>query len=300
MAARPDPPRDPVSVVLPVRDRGPRVEPLVWSWVNALNKLGRGWELIVVDDGSGDGTADRVAPLAAKTSNVRLLRHDAPRGTGACLRTALPEVRHPLLLLTAADYPYTPGDLKALLDRVEVVDEYTGHKPDLVSGCRTGRPVPFAWRVVGAAWRAFSRVVLGLPLRPMPGWLGLRAHAYSYLVWWVFAVPLTDVNSGFKLVRTPLLRRFPIQSDGEFVHAEVVAKATFLGSLLDEVELTPAPPPTPVRSVWQDMVRVFRHPEFTFPPATEPATPPEPPAMSQSPADGVSPSPLVGEGGGGG
>jgi hypothetical protein len=121
----------------------------------------------------------------------------------------------------------------------------------------------------------------------------------------VFGVPLADVNSAFKLYRTAFLKRVPIQSDGDFVHAELVAKATFLTCIMDELPLTPKPDPAP-RSVWTGMWRVFYDAEFVRreespkpaepevtpaapePPATNPNAPPDARSLSLPPA----PSPL--------
>src|SRR5262249_37184409 len=134
------------------------------------------------------------------------------------------------------------------------------------SGCRTGNPRPLLWQAFGWLWRLFCRIVLGLPLEKRSSWLGFREHAYSYLVWLIFADPLADPNSRFKLWRTEFLERVPIQSDSEFVHVELVAKATFLTCILDEVPLTPALTPrrdTP--SVRADFWCVLQNPDFGNP-----------------------------------
>jgi hypothetical protein len=111
-------------------------------------------------------------------------------------------------------------------------------------------------------------------MQPLPAWPGLREYLYGSLVGWVFGVPLCDVNSAFKLYRTAFLKRFPIQSDGDFVHAELVAKATFLTSIMDEIPLTPAPPAERgVPSVWREMWRVFTNPDFGTPPQPTPGEP---------------------------
>jgi hypothetical protein len=92
------------------------------------------------------------------------------------------------------------------------------------------------------------------------------------------------VSSTFKLFRTDFLRRFPIQSDGDFVHTELVAKATFLTSIMDEVPLTPQPDavPPPADISWGELLRVFRDPQFTFPSDAPPA--PQPIPVPASPA----------------
>lgn len=261
---------EPVSVVLPVRNVGTVITSAIGAWCDTLEKLGHDWELILIDDGSTDDTAARVDDLVATRSHVRVLRHEARRGFGAALRTGFAEARHPLVFYTALNYPYTPADLRNLLARIDQTDEVFGRKLEVVSGCRTGRPVPMGWRLVGFVYRWFCRLGLGLPVEPLPGWLGLRDHVRSWWVWVVFGVPVADPNSAFKLLRRGILDRFPIQSDGEFVHAEILAKATFLACLMDEVPLAPRLDIGPVVE-WHDAGKVFRN--AVFHPPAEPTPP---------------------------
>jgi glycosyltransferase involved in cell wall biosynthesis len=279
-------PPDAVAVVLPVHNAADRVGPVVAGWAAYLRTTGRDYAIVVVDDGSTDGTPEAVDKLRGSTPHLTLLRHDARRGYGACLRTALPACPHPLLFATAADYPYTPADLGKLLKRIgETADVYGEQVPiRAVSGTRTGRPVPLPWRAVGGVYRVFCRVALGVTPDRLPGWLGFREHLRSWWVWLLMGVPLTDVNSAFKLYRRADLDRFPIQSDGDFVHAEIFAKLTFLTSVVAEEQLTPSPaagPPT----WWADFWRVFRDarfhpalPDLSQPPAPPPAAEPVPTA----------------------
>ncbi len=277
-------PRDAVSVVIPVHNAGERLEKVLPAWGDALARLGREYEIIAVNDGSSDATAAILDRLAGgRVHHLRVLSHDHQRGFGACLKTALVEVRHPLLFYTSPDYPYTPSDLRTLLDRIEIRDEVLRKPPDLISGCRTGRKMPAALKWLGRGWRLFLRVAFGLQVPPLPAWHGLRENFYRIFTGFVFGVPLADVNSAFKLYRTAFLKRVPIQSDGDFVHTELVAKATFLTSIMDEVPLTPAPPvEPPVPSRWREMWRVFTHPEFGTPPEPTPGEPTSPPPVPES------------------
>jgi hypothetical protein len=281
--AKPSPPRDPVTVVIPARNAADRLERVVPQWADTFARYGREFEILVVDDASTDATAAALERLAGRVRSLRVLRHDAYRGFGACLRTAVAEARHPLLFYTSPNYPYTPSDVRRLLERIEVRDELFGKQPDLISGCRTGPQAPGVVRWVGRAWRLFWRVAVGMQLQPSPTWLGLREYLYGSFVGWVFGVPLADVNSAFKLYRTAFLKRIPIQSDGDFVHVELVAKATFLTCIMDEIPLTPKPDPVPP-SVWSDMWKVFTNPEFGTPPVTPGAPgstpPPEQPGTN--------------------
>jgi glycosyltransferase involved in cell wall biosynthesis len=268
---------DGVTVVIPVYNAADRLDRIT-GWRTTLEKMGREFEILVVDDGSTDDTAER---LAKKEPKVRILRHDTRRGFGACLRTALGETKHPLFFYTALDYPYAPSDLRPFFERIELKDEILGKTADLISGCRTGLLTPSLPWWSGLSWRIVWRVFAGMPIPSTPAWHGWNQFWFRTRVSWIYGVPLNDVNSCFKLYRTAFLRRFPIQSDGDFVHTELVAKATFLTSLMDELPLTQKPDPIPaIGSTAADSRRVFRHPEFTFPAAETPAAnvpgPPQP------------------------
>jgi hypothetical protein len=193
------------------------------------------------------------------------------------------------------DYPYTPADIKLLLQRIDLRDEFLGKQPDLISGCRTGLKTPFLVKWSVRAWRLFWRVFAGMPMQESVSWHGWREFRFRTKAKWVYGVPLADVNSSFKLFRTAFLKRFPIQSDGDFVHTELVAKATFLTSIMDEVPLTPKPDPVPpVVIAKADKRRVFRDPQFTLgetPGAHAPGSPsPEPQPGADAPG---SPSPVT-------
>jgi glycosyltransferase involved in cell wall biosynthesis len=279
MATAGDPNNEAISVLIPVRDAGATLTRAITAWCDALAKLGHDWELILIDDASGDDTGIKASELASKRSQVRVLTHEIPRGFGACLRTALAEAKHPLIFYTALDYPYNPADLRNLVARLEQSDDFFQRPLDLVTGCRTGRPAPLAWRVVGALYRLFCRIALGLPLQPAPGWLGFRNHFRSWWAWPVFGIPVVDTNSAFKLFRRVLLDRFPIQSDGGFVHAELLAKCTFLSSkgheiLMDELPLSPRPEPIP-HVEWSEMGKVLANAMFHVPASLLPPTPEE-------------------------
>lgn len=275
-------PREAISAVLPVGNLGGNAGPYFAKWVDGLSKLGRDIALLVVDDGSTDGTAAVAETLAAANPKVKLLRHDTPKGFGACLRTALPEATHPILLYVATDYPYDPADVRKMLDVYGTEDEYAKLTVRVVNGCRCGRPKPAFWDSSGRVVRGLFRYLLGNPLDPYPGWLGFRNHAYAWFAWAVFGDPFVDPNSGLKLFDRTLLDRYPIQSDGDFVHTELVGKATFLTTLMSEIALTPKSDPIPRCHYGKDLWTVYARPKFVHP--EPPAVPVPEPALPLAPA----------------
>jgi glycosyltransferase involved in cell wall biosynthesis len=290
--AQPSPaPRPGLTVVIPAHNAADRLEKVLPAWGAALARWQRPYEILVVDDGSTDRTPAVIGQMAGgRVTHLRGLRHDTRGGFGACLRTALAEARQPLFFYTAPDYPYTPNDLHGMLTRIELRDEILGKQADLISGCRRGRPAPLVVHTAGLLWRGFWRVFAGMRLEPAESWPGVRGALYGQFVGWVFGVPLADVNSSFKLFRTAFLKGLPIQSDGDFVHTELVAKATFLTSIMDEVPLTGQPDaPLPRTAVsWRELFHVFRNPQFTQP--ADPAAPPPAPAEAPPPPVPASPA----------
>jgi glycosyltransferase involved in cell wall biosynthesis len=266
--------REPISVALPVRNQAAALDAGVTAWVNYLNGLGRPYELLVVDDGSRDDSAARLDALAARFPRVRVLRHFDPAGVGAALLSALRVAQYPLFAYTTLDYPYTPADLKKLLDRIDEAHVATGYRADA--------PPPALARRLGRAYRLALRVLLGLTPRQPLGWRGLRGSAYALLCRALFGLRVQDIDSGLKLFRRSLFARIPLQSHGPFVHAEILAKANFLGALMDEVPVAQRPGPfaavpmSPIpnaRGRAAELSRVFSHPDFGPPDAPTPPTP---------------------------
>src|SRR5262245_9681408 len=260
----------PISMALPVRDMAPLMERAVPAWVTALAKLERPFELLLVDDGSGDEAKSKAEAIAGRHKEIVLLRHDAPRGFGAALRTALGVARHPLFFYSALDYPYQTTDLRRLLERIDDVD--------VVSGFRSACRPPDWYRNVRFVNDILIRILIGLQREPLPGWLGGNVHFYNRIMRTIFGVQLDDVDSAYKLFRREVFERMPIQSDGPFVHTEIIAKANFMTLWMDELPIgaqggVPAEAlvvPFNMAERWRDLRRVFFDPEFTAPKKPDP------------------------------
>lgn len=263
---------EPISVVLLARHADARRETadMVERWVACLDKLERDYEILVAADAS---LAPDELPAFAH-ARVRVLHEPNRRGPGACLRCGLAAARFPLLFYTECDRQYQPADLPRLLKEID--------KVHLVSGYRKWQPVPrwLAW--LGSVYRLLFRVVLSDRLPPLPGWLGWQEHLYRFVVRALYGVRLCDVSCAYRLCRRAIFDRIPIQSDGPFVHVEVVAKANFLGHYLnDEVTVTyrprdPSASPGTWRQTLADGWRVLANADFgpVVLPAEVPSGPP--------------------------
>jgi glycosyltransferase involved in cell wall biosynthesis len=260
-------------VILLARDEAAHVEAVLSQWRTFLDARGQEYEILVVDDGSNDRTCALLEAHAS--SKVRYLRHDTSRGQGAALRTGLETVQHPLIFYTLCKPEYRPEDLGTLLDRPFHAHEEEEGKPavpgkeidhvHIMSGYRAGVKVPIGWRVVGGVWRIFCRVVLSYAPHPLPGWLGLRRHLGRLLGRIFFGLHYQDILCPFRLLRRDILARIPIQSDGPFAHAELLAKANFLGFVMGEeqpIPVVPGPYQGDFKQIWREARRVYNHPDF--------------------------------------
>jgi glycosyltransferase involved in cell wall biosynthesis len=253
----------PLSVVLLARDDAAHLESVAANWVTFLNGLGREFELILVEDGSRDGSKERVAGLAERFPRLRVVRHDYPLGEGVALAAGLAAAKHPLVACSRCEPRYQPSDLRKLLKEID--------KVHLVSGFRAGRPVPRAVRTAELVHRIFCRIVFSHAPTPLPAWLGWRRVFGRWLVRAFFGVRSRDVGCPYRLLRREILVRMPLQSRGSFARVELLAKANFLGHLIaEEVPLGDRQHPVlpedlqheRLRNILADARRVFAHPDF--------------------------------------
>jgi glycosyltransferase involved in cell wall biosynthesis len=271
---------DPLSAVLLARDAGPELEEVVAAWAAHLDALERPYEILLVNDTGSADVGPRLDDLVKRLPALRVYHHDERRGLGAALRTGVEAARHPLLFYTTCDRQYRPEDLTRLLDAIDRVD--------LVTGCRDARPAPLWWRGPAAICRVVIRVVFGLSLPPRLCWLGRTGWGRRWLARWLFGVRVHDPECAFRLFRRSVFRRIPIQLDGDFAQVEILAKANFLGQLLDEVPVVHRPDgglaAGPEEHLWREVRRLFTAAEFgpvDLPPEEAPTAPepgPEPAA----------------------
>jgi glycosyltransferase involved in cell wall biosynthesis len=161
-------PGAPLSVVLPVFDERPSLDPLHVRLTDALKLTGRDYEIIYVDDGSTDGSWEVLRRLAAADTHVRLVRLRKNFGQTAALAAGLSHARHPILVTLDADLQNDPADIPRLVAKIE-------EGFDLVSGWRRPRRDPWLTRrLPSRIANALVRLVSGVPLHD----IGCTLRAY--------------------------------------------------------------------------------------------------------------------------
>jgi dolichol-phosphate mannosyltransferase len=136
-----------LSVVIPAYNEEPNVDACYRELVETLDGLGQSFEVIVVDDGSTDGTFAALARLADRDPRLRVLRFRRNAGQTAALAAGFRAARGDVVVTMDADLQNDPRDIPALLVALERVDA--------VCGWRVDRQDPWAKRV---ASRVANRV----------------------------------------------------------------------------------------------------------------------------------------------
>ncbi len=196
-----------LSIVLPCFNEAENVVAMVADAQRAGRAYADQHEVILVDDGSRDGTGEIAAALAAETPELRVVTHGDNRGYGAAVRSGLAAGALDWLLLTDGDRQFDLMQLEAFVPRTAT--------SDLVAGRRSDRADPLGRR--------------------------LSAHAWNGLVRGMFRLPLRDVDCAFKLIRRSLLDQVELSADGAMISTELVTKCVRAGARVVELDVAHRP-----------------------------------------------------------
>ena len=130
-----------VSVVVPLHNEAPNVQALHRELTAALGEHGRPYELILVDDGSADGTFDELTAVQARDPHVRLVRLRRNFGQTAAFAAGFQYARGRIIVTLDGDLQNDPRDIPALIARL-------GEGNDIVCGWRRDRKDPWLTRRV--------------------------------------------------------------------------------------------------------------------------------------------------------
>jgi glycosyltransferase involved in cell wall biosynthesis len=192
-----------LSILMPVYNERERVERAITEVL--ATELPTDFELILVNDGSTDGTTE-ILRAGDWGENVRLLEHERNRGKGAAIQTGLREARGEFAAIFDADLEYDPADLGVLMPPllegktnacfgVRVFDGYTSHSFMFVMG---NKGVTLACNVL-------------------------------------FNVYLHDIMTCHKMIRTDLFRSLDLHANGFTIEPEITARLVQHGEKIFEV-----------------------------------------------------------------
>jgi len=119
-----------ISVVIPVYDEAESLPTLLDSTLSVARSLGSSFEIVLVDDGSGDGSSELMDRFAREHTEVRVVRLDRNWGLTSALDAGFRNCRGEVIVTLDADLQNDPGDIPALLDRLRDHDMVCGWRRD--------------------------------------------------------------------------------------------------------------------------------------------------------------------------
>ncbi|HJL14142.1 MAG TPA: glycosyltransferase family 2 protein [Sandaracinaceae bacterium LLY-WYZ-13_1] len=168
-------------------------------------------EVVVVDDGSTDGTRELLTQGPALDRRVRVVLHDVNRGKGAALRTGFSEARGRFVVVQDADLEYDPNEYPTLLGPL-----LDGHA-DVVYG---------------------SRFAGGGPHRVLYYWHSVANQALTTFSNMITDLNLTDMETCYKAFRREVLDEIQLREDRFGIEPEMTAKVSQLGVRVYEVPIS--------------------------------------------------------------
>ncbi len=189
-----------VSVLIPANNEGEGIAGVIHRVRNVMDALDCSYEVIVVDDGSTDDTAEK-----ARTAGARVIKHPYNIGNGAAVKTAIRNAAGAALVLLDGDGQHPPEDIPSLLEKLEAYH--------MVVGARTSESeAGVARTLANKIYNWFATYVCGRKIDDLTsGFRAVKAHIahefitllpnnYSYPT----TLTLATVRSGYSLAYVPI------------------------------------------------------------------------------------------------
>jgi glycosyltransferase involved in cell wall biosynthesis len=191
-----------LSIFFPAYNDSGTIASLVITALRTARKLTPDHEIIVVNDGSKDNTAEILDELARTYSEVRVVHHEKNRGYGGALRTGFASATRELIFYTDGDAQYDPAEMELLWRRF-------GDDVDLVNGYKISRSDPM------------HRIVIG--------------RVYHHTVTLLFGLTVRDVDCDFRMMRRSIFDKVTLEKNSGVICLEMMKKITDAGFRIAEV-----------------------------------------------------------------
>ena len=176
-----------ISMVFPAFNEEGNIEQVVKNARQILSEYFNKVEIIVVDDGSVDITAELIDKMAIESNDVVAIHHHKNQGYGATLISGFYKAKHELIFFSDADLQFDIAEIKDLL---KWIDKY-----DIVVGYRAKRADNFIRKLNAWGWNILVRLVLGVKIR--------------------------DIDCAFKLFRREVFDTIKLESVGAMINTEI-------------------------------------------------------------------------------
>ncbi len=197
-----------ISIIIPAYNEQENIPRIEEELIPVMDNLGCDYELVIVNDGSHDGTEEEIFKLKSKFDNINLVRHNRNKGLGCAVRTGIEHIQGELVITIDADFTFHPRDIPRLLEK------YGGTKADCVIGSHLHPDGNVDGVITYRLW--LSRVVNRIYALLMGG----RISSYSSI---------------FRLYKAGELKKLDLKSTGFNINAEILFKLLQNGGRVVEV-----------------------------------------------------------------
>jgi len=180
-----------ISVFFPCYNEAANVKRVVKQAIDVLEGLGADFEVIIVDDGSGDGTRELADEIAAQNRSVKVVHHPRNLGYGAALQSGFGAATKDLVFYTDGDGQFDIKEMPALLP---LMDQY-----DIISCYRINRQDNIIRKI--------------------------NAWCWTRLVNMLFRMRIRDIDCAFKLYKRKIFDQIQMSSTGALIDTEILARA---------------------------------------------------------------------------
>jgi glycosyltransferase involved in cell wall biosynthesis len=197
-----------LSVLMPVYNEISTIEQIL----RRVHEVPLSKEIVVVDDGSQDGTRDKLAELAADPTGVpfRLFLQERNQGKGAAIRRAIAEAQGRICIIQDADLEYDPGDYPHLIDPI----------------------------LKGNADAVYGSRFLGGPHRVLFFWHMMGNRFLTLLSNMLTNLNISDMETCYKVIRTDLAKSLNLKSNRFEIEPEITTKLAKAGARIYEVPIS--------------------------------------------------------------
>ncbi len=191
-----------LSIFFPAYNDSGTIASLVITALRTARALTPDHEVIVVNDGSADNTAEILDELARTYPQVRIVHHEKNRGYGGALRTGFASATRELVFYTDGDGQYDPAEMEVLWRRFD-------DSVDLVNGYKISRSDPLHRIIIGRIYHHTVKILFGLKVR--------------------------DVDCDFRLMRRSIFDTVHLEKNSGVICLEIMKKITDGGFRIVEV-----------------------------------------------------------------
>jgi len=184
-----------ISVFFPCYNEQENVGRTVEKALEVLERLNADFEVIIVDDGSSDGTGQIADEIAGRDGRVKVVHHEGNLGYGAALQSGFKAATKELVFYTDGDGQFDINEMPSLLALME--------RYDIVSCYRLNRQDSLIRKINGWCWTRLVCLVFGLKIR--------------------------DIDCAFKLYKREIFDKIELSSTGALIDAEILARAARKG-----------------------------------------------------------------------